>query len=143
MGEGLGEGGLEIHPDRRGADDGKRPRALALPLGVCQVSLRTPEGFFLCFFLSLSGGERRMVGSGAQNHRKPKKNYPKNCASFAIAFPMFSRRKSLPEWIQKWSRTNQKGMPETGPQKDHQKVRFSLPPATAGPRKTIENQGKT
>jgi hypothetical protein len=56
---------------------------------------------------------------------------------------MFSRRKSFPEWIQKWSKTNQKGMPETDPQKDHQKVRFSLPPATAGPRKTIENQRKT
>jgi hypothetical protein len=101
MGGGPGGGGQKIGPDGRPADDGKRPRALALPLGVCPVSLRTPEGFFLCFFLSLSAGDRRRTGRGTQNHRKPKKNYPKNCASFAIAFPMFSRRKSLPEWIQK------------------------------------------
>ena len=60
------------------ADDGKRPRALALPLGVFSVSLRTLEGFFLCFFLSLSGRERRMTGidfayghSTTQHPKKP------------------------------------------------------------------------
>jgi hypothetical protein len=65
----------------------------------------------------------------SHNPKKIKKRY-KSDSIFTI---VFEREKLQKMWTKKLSKSIQKGIQKTDPQKNHKKITFSLTSATAGP----------